>query len=101
MNAALKEMLTPRKPCELKLTALEDSGPGNLNSRKASGAFGNSLLSSIEGAYKTSTKLRDFSESVGLATLVDGAKDGSFLHCHRVRFKVPVRIWSPISRLRK
>jgi len=35
MDAALKEMLALRKACELKLAALQDSGSGNLNSRKA------------------------------------------------------------------
>src|SRR5215469_1211519 len=36
-----------------------------------------------------------------LAALVDCAKDGSFLYCHCVRFKVPVRIGSAVSGLGK
>jgi hypothetical protein len=56
MYAALKEMLSLRKPCELKLAALQDSGPSNLDSRKASGTFWNGVFSrGIQSGYEASS----------------------------------------------
>ena len=71
MDATLKEMLAPRKPGELELAALQDAGPGNLDSRKTSSAFRNNVLSRrIQSRDKASSELCDFGEGVRLAALI-------------------------------
>ena len=71
MDAALKEMLAPRKPGELDLAALQDTGPGNLDSRKASSAFWNDALSrGVQSGDEATSELCDFGEGVRFAALI-------------------------------
>jgi hypothetical protein len=79
MDAALKKMFTFCQTRDQELAALQDSGLGHRDVRKAAGTFGNRGLSSIEVRYEAATEMRHLREGVGLAALVDYDKSGSFL----------------------
>src|SRR5271165_1703749 len=93
MYAALKEMLSLRKSCELKLAALQDSGSGNLHSRKASVAFWHGILvRGIQSGYKTTSVLCDFGEGMRFAALIHHIQDRVFVDLKRVRLEVPLGV---------
>ena len=95
MDAALKKMFTLRQTRDLDMAALENSGLGHRDLRKATGAFGNRALSwRIKPRYKTAAEARHLGKSVRLTALVDYDKGGSFPYVDCVRFEVPARVRS-------
>src|ERR1700687_3811412 len=87
-------MFAFRQARELAMAALQDSGFGHRQVRKAPRAFGNRWLSSVEVRYKAATEMRHFREGVRLAALVNYTKCRPFLDMNNVRFEVPVRVRS-------
>jgi hypothetical protein len=101
VDAALKKMLALRQARELAMAALQDSGSGHREIRKASRAFGNRWLASVEVGYEAAAKMRNLGEGVRLAALVNHTEGCAFLDMYNVRFEVPVRVRSPSSCFRK
>jgi hypothetical protein len=73
MNAALKEMLSLRKPCELKLAALQDSGSATFT------PWHGVLVRGVQSGYNATSELSDFGEGMRLAALIHHTQDGSFV----------------------
>jgi hypothetical protein len=92
MDAALKVMFALRKTGDQELATLKDSRSGNRYARKSRSALGNRVFSAIKRWYEPAAKMRNFCESVGLASLVHGDDRGSFVHCESVGFEVPLRV---------
>ena len=97
MDAALKVMYALRKTSDLELAALKDACFGYGNARKTRSTLGSRVFSPIERRYEPTSEIRKFSESVGLAALVHRDNRGSFVHCERVGFEVPLRVGVSIS----
>jgi len=94
MNTALKKMFALRQTRDLQVAALKDTSPGHRDVLKASSTFGNHRLASIEGHYETAPEFRHLGKGMGLTTLVDYDKGGSFLDRDPVGLEVPGRVWS-------
>ena len=92
MDAALKKMCAFRKIFYLQLAALKDTRSGYLHSGKTTVTFGNDRLPVIEQRDKASTEFRHLCKGMRLAALVDCDNRGSFVHCERVGFEVPLRV---------
>ena len=92
MDAALKVMYALRKPSHLELAALKDPGSGNGNARETKSALGNRVLFVVKRRDEPTSEIRNFRESVRLAALVHRDNWGSFIHCERIGFKVPLRV---------
>ena len=96
MDAAFKKVFAGLQTCDLKLAALKHTSSSYRNLAKASGTFGNCVLSwPIELWYETAAEVFHLGEGMGFATLIDYAKSGPFLDVDRVRFEIPVRIRMP------
>src|SRR4029077_15233910 len=101
VNAALKKVFPFGKTGDLRRAALEDTGSCYSDVREPAGTLRNHVLSSVKRADEAASEFRHFGEGVRLAALVHHAKRGSFWDTHCVRFKVPVRVRSPVRCLRK
>src|SRR5262249_40584911 len=75
------------------------SGLGDIDILEAAAAFRNRLFSCVQAVYESAAELRDFGESVRLASLINHGKSCSFLDADLVRFEVPSRIRSAVRRL--
>ena len=92
MDAALKVMCALRKTVNSELAALKDARSGYRNARKTRSTLGSRGFSPIERRYEPASKMPNLRESVGLAALVYRDNRGSFVHCERVGFEVPLRV---------
>src|SRR5580704_15197797 len=99
MDAALKKMFTRRQTRDLELASLQHTSPGYCDLAKATGTFGNGVLSGpIELRNEAATEVLDLGEGVRLSALVHYAERRSLIDVNGVRFEVPVRVG--MSRLR-
>ena len=65
MDAALEEMLAPRKARDVEGASLKDARPGHRDVLEATGALRNDRLAVVERLDEAAAELRDLGERVG------------------------------------